>query len=100
VTGVGNRRPFASQSTFLGLGFQFCQVVNISSSEYNSYPLGPPVDAMLMLTSSVSLSPSAPTLGQFISGSFTVKNVGYQSVSLSSLGIGGRFNGSDVFDLS
>ena len=100
VTASGNRRPFVTESTFTGLGFQFCQVVNVSLSEYNSYPLGPPVDAMPLLTSSVNLLPAGPyTAGQNISGSFTIKNVGYQSFPFSSLGIGGRLNGSTVYDL-
>jgi hypothetical protein len=95
VTGTGNRRTFATATTFNGLGFNFCQVVNLTSSEYNAYPAGPPADAMLLLTGNLNLSMS----GQSVSGSFTVKNVGFQSISLSNLGIGGRFNSSTVFDI-
>ena len=99
VTGGGNRRPFAAASTFTGLGFQFCQVVNVSSSEYFSYPVGPPVDAMALLTSSLNLSPSSPyVVGQNISGTFGIKNVGFQAISFSSLGVGGRLNGG-AYDL-
>ena len=99
VTGGGNRRPFVAESTFTGLGFQFCQVVNVSLSEYSSYPLGPPVDAMALLTSSLNLSPSSPyVVGQNISGTFGIKNVGFQAISFSSLGIGGRLNGG-AYDL-
>ena len=99
VTGLGNRRPFAAAGTFTGLGFQFCQAVNVSQAEYNSYPMGPPVDAMALLTSNVNLTPAGPyTTGQNINGSFTIKNVGFQSISFSSLGIGGRLNGG-IYDL-
>jgi hypothetical protein len=101
VTGIGKRRPFTDASRFTGLGYNFCQVVNVSQTEYNSYPVGPPVDAMPLLTGSVNLSPSGPyTVGQSITGSFTIKNVGYQSLPFSSLGIGGRLNGSSVYDMS
>ena len=101
VTGGGKRRPFASANTFTGLGFQFCQVVNVSTSEYNSYPVGAPVDAMLLLTSSVNLSPSGPySIGQNINGSFTIKNVGYSSVPLSSLVVGGYLNGVCCSDMN
>jgi hypothetical protein len=101
VTGGGKRRPFASESTFTGLGFKFCQVVNVSQTEYNSYPAGPWVDAMPMLTSSLNLSPADPyTVGQSITGSFTIKNVGYQSITFSSLGVGGRLNGATVYDMN
>ncbi len=94
VTGGGKRRPFVTESTFTGLGFKFCQVVNVSFNEYNAYPVGPPVDAMPILTVGVSLSPAAPySVGQSISGSFTIKNVGFQSLPLQNLGIAGRFNG-------
>lgn len=99
VTGGGKRRPFGDGSRFTGLGYNFCQVVNLSQSEYNSYPQGPPVDAMPVLTSSVSLLPAGPyTVGQNITGNFTIKNVGYASIPFSSLGIGGRF-GSAIYDL-
>jgi hypothetical protein len=101
VTGGGKRRPFTSSSTFTGLGFNFCQVVDVSLTEYNSYPSGPPVDAMVMLTSSLNLSPAGPyTVGQSVTGSFTIKNVGYQSITFASLGAGGRLNGSTVYDMS
>jgi hypothetical protein len=101
VTGGGRRRPFAASGTFTGLGFSFCQVVNVSQAEYNSYPAGPPVDAMPLLTSSLNLSPGGPyTTGQSITGSFTVKNVGYQSITFSNLGGGGRLDGTTVYDMS
>jgi hypothetical protein len=99
VTGNGKRRPFVSGSTFTGLGFNFCQVVNLTQTEYNSYPVGPPVEAMPLLTSSVNLNVTTATVGQNISGSFTIKNVGFQSLPLTSLGIGGRLNGNP-FDLN
>ncbi|MBK9315806.1 MAG: Ig-like domain repeat protein [Acidobacteria bacterium] len=101
VTGGGKRRPFVTANTFTGLGFNFCQVVNVSQAEYNSYSVGPPVDAMPMLTSSLNLSPAGPyTVGQSITGSFTIKNVGYQPITFSSLGIGGRLNGATVHDMN
>ena len=100
VTGGGKRRPFADGPRFLALGYSFCQVVNVTQTEYNSYPAGPPVDAMLMLVSSVNITPAAPyTAGQTINGSCGFRNVGYASMTLSNIGIGGRFNGSTIYDI-
>ena len=99
VTGGGKRRPFVSGSTFTGLGFNFCQVVDLTSTEYNSYPVGPAVEAMPLLTSSLNLNLSTASVGQSVSGSFTIKNVGTQSLPLTSLGIGGRLNGNP-FDIN
>jgi subtilisin-like proprotein convertase family protein len=103
VTGAGKRRPFTSASRFTGLGYNFCQVQNLATqSDYNSYPVGPPVDAMPMLTSSVNLNPAGGpySVGQNISGTFSIKNVGFESFPFANLGIGGRINGSTVFDLN
>lgn len=101
VTDGGKRRPFELGQRFTDLGYVFCHVVNVSQQEYESYPEGPPVDAMPLLTSSVNLSPGGPySVGQNITGSFTIKNVGYASIPFSSLGIGGRLNGSTVYDMN
>ncbi|MGH9968579.1 MAG: peptidoglycan DD-metalloendopeptidase family protein, partial [Pyrinomonadaceae bacterium] len=100
VTGGGKRRAFASSSTFTGLGFNFCQVVNVSQTEYNSYPAGPAVDAMPLLTSSVNVSLGPYIIGQNITGSFTIENVGYAAIPFSNLGIGGRLNGTTVYDMN
>ncbi len=100
VTGGGKRRPFTDGTRFTGLGYSFCQVVNVTQTEYTSYPVGPPVDAMLMLVSSVNITPPAPyTVGQTINGSCGYRNVGYASMTLSNIGIGGRFNGSTIYDI-
>jgi murein DD-endopeptidase MepM/ murein hydrolase activator NlpD len=94
VTGGGKRRPFADGNRFTQLGYNFCQVVNLTQSEYNSYPAGAPVEAMPVLTSSVNLSSGPYVLGQNITGNFTIQNLGYDSISLTNLGIGGRLNGA------
>ena len=100
VTGGGRRRPFTDGTRFQALGYSFCQVVNVTQTEYNSYTAGPPVDAMLMLTSSVNISPGAPyTVGQTINGSCGFRNVGYSGITLTNIGIGGRFNGSTIYDI-
>jgi hypothetical protein len=75
-------------------------VVNVTQAEYQSYPVGPPVDAMLLLSANFIISPSSPyALGQNITSGFTVKNVGYEPISLSNLGTAGRFNGGTFNDL-
>ncbi|HLL15811.1 MAG TPA: Calx-beta domain-containing protein [Pyrinomonadaceae bacterium] len=100
VTGGGRRRAFTSGSRFTGLGYDFCQVVNVSQAEYNSYPAGSPVDAMPLLTSSLNISPAGPyTVGQNVTGSFSVKNVGYEPLPFTSLGVGGRF-GTAIYDMN
>ena len=99
VTGVGRRRPFNSASSFTGLGYDFdCATPmnsGLSNNEYNSYPSGSPptpADAMPLLISSVNLSPAGPyVVGQNVTGSFTIRNVGYSPITMSNLGIGGRF---------
>lgn len=99
VTGGGYRRPFTDGTRFMQMGYNFCQVVNITQSEYNAYPAGPPVDAMPVLTASVDLSSGPYTVGQTLSGTFTIQNLGYSSVTFNNLGIGGRMNGS-IYDMN
>jgi hypothetical protein len=41
VTNNGQRRPFISDTVFLGLGFQFSNVIEID--DYDSYTVGPPI---------------------------------------------------------
>lgn len=101
VTGVGKRRAFTSGQRFTQLGYDFCQVVNVSLSEYNSYLEGPFVDAMPLLTSSLNISPTGTYfVGQNITSSFTIKNVGYESIPFTSLGAGGRLNGNTIYDMN
>jgi RHS repeat-associated protein len=38
ISNNGRRRPFASSTRFQNLGYQFCNVIDISLSDYNSYP--------------------------------------------------------------
>jgi hypothetical protein len=101
VTGGGKRRPFTDPNRFTGLGYSFCQVVNVSQTDYNSYLAGPPVDAMLMLVSNLFIDPpQGPySVGQTINGSCGYRNVGYASMTLPNIGIGGRFNGSTIYDI-
>lgn len=102
VTSGGKRRPFVFASTFTGLGYSFSCTDNagVSEQEYNSYPAGPPVDAMLLQTSNINVSPGPYVLGQTISGSFTIKNVGYSSIPISSLVLGGVLNGNCCYDMT
>ena len=46
VQANGTRRPFLSSTVFLGLGFSYCNIVTVSSSEYFSYPGGTVVDGI------------------------------------------------------
>jgi len=101
VTGGGKRRPFASLNRLNGLGFNENLAVNVSSSVYNSYSAGPPVEAMPLLVSNVNLTPSDPyTVGQNVTGSFSIKNVGYEPLQISSLVVGGRINGVCCSDMT
>jgi Peptidase family M23 len=43
VTDNGQRRPFVSGDVFLSLGFAFCNVVEMSEADYNTFPVGAPV---------------------------------------------------------
>jgi murein DD-endopeptidase MepM/ murein hydrolase activator NlpD len=97
VTDGGHRRPFATQQAFLGLGYQFCKVIDVG--DYSSYPQGPPVEAMPVITSSISVSPSAPySVGQTITGTFSLTNIGTAPVTFAVVTIGGRLNGGTVTD--
>jgi murein DD-endopeptidase MepM/ murein hydrolase activator NlpD len=94
VTGEGRRRAFTDGNRFLQMGYNFCQVVNLTQSEYNAYLAGPAVDAMPVLTGSLTLGSGPYTVGQNVSGTFTLQNLGYSPVTLPSIGIGGRLNGN------
>jgi surface antigen len=101
VTGGGRRRPFAALSTLTGLGFNPNMAVNVDSGTYGSYSAGAPVDAMALLTTGISLTPTDPyTIGQSVTGRFSVKNVGYSSFTFSSLVLGGRVNGACCTDMT
>ena len=43
VTDNGMRRPFVSSGVFLNLGYLFCNAVDATDANYDSYPLGAPV---------------------------------------------------------
>jgi surface antigen len=100
VTDNGNRRPFSTESAFLGLGYQYCGVVEVS--DYNSYTLGSVVvglEALPTIISSITLTPSGPyAVGQNITASFSITNKGNTSTTFSQLLAGGRLNGSTVVD--
>ena len=67
VTENGIRRPFATQSAFLGLGFSVCNVRSVSASDYNSYSVGSIVDGALNNTGFVLQAQSVnPTSGASI----------------------------------
>ncbi len=44
VTDGGRRRPFSSSSVFTGLGYSFCNVVEVAASEYAEYDFNPETD--------------------------------------------------------
>lgn len=56
VSNNGHRRPFTSESAFLGLGYLYCNV--IEASDYNSYPADAAADAITILNIS-SITPSS-----------------------------------------
>ena len=44
VTDNASRRPFPTQTVFLGLGYLYCNVLTVSSAVYNSYSTGPIIE--------------------------------------------------------
>jgi murein DD-endopeptidase MepM/ murein hydrolase activator NlpD len=97
VTDGGHRRPFSTQEAFLGLGYVFCRVVEVG--DYFSYPQGPFVEAMPIVTSSIVLSPPPPYgVGQTANGTFALTNIGSEPITLAVMTIGGRLNGDTVRD--
>lgn len=65
VSNNGNRRPFSTPTRFQNLGYQFCNVVTISASDYNNYPAGLAVGDFPALNSPGDGSagqPATPTL--------------------------------------
>jgi fibronectin type 3 domain-containing protein len=73
VTDGGGRRAFPSAGIFTGLGYLFCNVIPVSSSEYNSYtPVGPIVDGTTGCASPGSFLLSSPSNGQSLSSTTSV----------------------------
>jgi pimeloyl-ACP methyl ester carboxylesterase len=96
VTAGGMRRPFASESTFLGLGYLYCNVV--PASDYDSYPAGVPVDATTTL--SVSVNPTAQQTrdwGGSVTYTFTVTDGNGTPVSGAAVGGQDNLRGIGVF---
>ncbi len=90
VTNNGMRRGFSGGDIFLKLGYQFCNVIEVA--DYDSYPEGPPVGAMPLMTASLKLSPSGSYFsGTTLTGSFTITNVGIDPITFNHLWIGGRY---------
>jgi hypothetical protein len=100
VTNNGRRRPFTTENTFLGLGYKFCGVVEVS--DYNSYPVESVVaglEPLPTITSSIVLSPVGPhAVNQNITASFSITNKGNITITLSQLLAGGRLSGGAVAD--
>lgn len=95
VTDNGDRRPFASG--YLELGYAYCKAAQ-PASDYYAYPEGAIAGAMPLVTTSLRLSPSSPYFtGNTLNGSFTITNVGRESITFNHLLIGGRLN-SNVSD--
>ena len=72
VTDNGMRRAFVSEAVFLGLGYLYCNVVDATASNYDSYPVGSPVTG-LPTTSTISVTVGTNPVG----GSFTVDGTAY-----------------------
>ena len=72
VTDNGMRRAFVSGTVFLDLGYLYCNVVDATDSNYNSYFVGSPVTG-LPTTSTISVSVGTNPAG----GSFTVDGTTY-----------------------
>jgi hypothetical protein len=99
VTNNGRRRPFASESAFLGLGYLYCNVVDVS--DYNSYPADAIADGtspLPTITSGPTFNTTTPSVGQTLNGSFLITNRGNASITFSALTIGGRLNDSLIRD--
>ena len=69
VTNNGQRRPFPNQNVFLGLGYLFCNVVEVN--DYNSYPEGAIVDGT---PGGVSAQITGPTPGSTFNSSTVTFN--------------------------
>ncbi|MDQ3687603.1 MAG: M23 family metallopeptidase, partial [Acidobacteriota bacterium] len=90
VTNNGQRRPFAGGYT--DLGYDFCKAKAVS--DYELYPEGSIAGAMPLVTSGLTLSSSGPyKVGNSISASFTITNVGLDGITFNNLLVGGRLNG-------
>lgn len=66
VSNNGRRRPFVSSSRFQNLGYQFCNVIDISLQDYNSYPADIAAGEFPTLS-----SPSNGSTGQSLSPAFS-----------------------------
>lgn len=89
VTNNGQRRPFGAG--YLELGYVYCKARDVS--DYNSYPVGPIAGAMPVVTSGLTLSPGPYTVGMTVTASFTITNVGTDSITFNNLLVSGRLNG-------
>jgi pimeloyl-ACP methyl ester carboxylesterase len=97
MVSAGVRRPFASESTFLGLGFLYCNVV--SASDYDSYPVGILVDATTTLRI-VTVTPSSQQTrdwGGSVTYTFTVADGNGTPVSGAAVGGQDNLRGIGVF---
>lgn len=97
IVSGGNRLPFASESTFLGLGYLYCNVV--PASDYDSYTVGVLVDAITTLRIS-SVTPSTQQTrdwGGSITYTFTVVDGNGTPVSGAAVGGQDNLRGIGVF---
>lgn len=97
IVSNGTRRPFASESTFLGLGYLYCNVV--PASDYDSYPVGGIVDAITTLIIS-SVTPSTLQTrdwGGSVTYTFTVVDGNGAAVSGAAVGGQDNLRGIGVF---
>jgi YVTN family beta-propeller protein len=93
VTNNGQRRPFTSESAFLGLGYLYCNVV--SASDYDSYPAGPPADAntFLNIASIIPTGVQTRDWGGSVTYTFTVTDALGTPISGASVAGGDNLRG-------
>jgi RHS repeat-associated protein len=74
ISNVGGRRAFATPTRFLDLGYQFCNVVSLTSQDYNAYPVG-----MVVGEFPVPSAPADGSTGQSVTPTFNWSSVAQAS---------------------
>lgn len=72
VTDNGMRRGFVSAAVFSGLGYLFCNVVDATDANYDSYPAGDPITGTSTCNGPGSFSLSSPGNGQSLATTSSV----------------------------
>ena len=85
VSDNGTRRPFVSSSVFLNLGYLFCNVVDATDSNYDSYPVGAPITGTGGGATAGTIQVNATLNGSSWSGAVSYSLSGASSFSGSSV---------------